>query len=88
MFSSEAYLDGESLLMFAVHPNTDIATFPNLHTFSWVYGLWLSSCQDSNAAVERRQEVAATGLRSRIPNATSLESFIDYLIIHESSIFL
>ena len=90
MFSSfweEAYLknfDGESLLVPAVHPNTDIATFPILGT---VLSHGFMAC--GYLPVRIAFPVIAATLCSpsvKIPDAIIFESFIDYLTAHESSI--
>lgn len=90
MFSSfweEAYLknfDGESLLIPAVHPNTDMATFPILGTVL-SHGFMVCGYLPVRIAFP---VIAATlcGPSVKIPDAIILESFIDYLTTHESSI--
>ena len=90
MFSSfweEAYLknfDGESLLIPAIHPNTDMATFPILGTVL-SHGFMVCGYLPVRIAFPVLA-AALCGPAVHIPDLIIIESFIDYLTTHESSI--
>ena len=86
-FWEEAYLksfDGETLLVPAIHPNTDMASFPVLGTIL-SHGFMVCGYLPVRVAFPVLA-AALCGPSVHIPDAIIMESFIDYLATHESSL--
>ena len=78
------HFDGETLLVPAVHPNTKLSTFPILGTVI-SHGFLVSGFIPVRIAFPVLAHVFF-GTDVVIPDAILLESFIDYLSSHDSSV--
>lgn len=86
-FWEEAYLknfDGETLIVPAIHPNTDMASFPILGTVL-AHGFMVCGYLPVRVAFPVLA-AALCGPSVHIPDAIIIESFIDHLTTHESSV--
>lgn len=86
-FWNEAYLkhfDGESLLVPAVHPNTNLAVLPILGTII-SHGFMVSGFLPIRVAFPVLAAVLC-GTDVKLPDVILVESFVDYLSSYESSI--
>ena len=86
-FWGKAYLknfDGESLLVPAIHPNTNIAIFPTLGTILSRGFMVCGYLPVRIAFPVLAAAICGPGVQSS--DAILLESFVDYLTIHKSSV--